>query len=109
MKKTIFPVVLFIAILSVNAHAANGHVSGGDPKAPAVHNILSNKLPAKLQTSVKKDYKDFWITGLYTQDINGKTSYHMIVENADQTIELTASRSTNWSVVRVTPKDQPNS
>jgi hypothetical protein len=109
MKKTILPLVLFLAILSMDAHAANRTVSGGDPKSPVVHNILSNKLPSKLLLSIKKDYKDYWITGLYTQDANGKTSYHMIVENADQTIELTATRATNWSVVRVTSKDQTNS
>lgn len=109
MKKTILPIILFIAIVSTNAHAANKPLSGGDPKSPAVHNILSDKLPSKLLTTIKKDYKDFWITGLYTADSSGKTSYHMIVENADQTIELTATRASNWSVVRVTPKDQTHS
>jgi hypothetical protein len=109
MKKTILPVILFIAILSADAHAANRPLSGGEPKSPAVHNILSDKLPSKLLTTIKKDYKSYWITGLYTQNANGKTSYHVIIENADQTVELTAARATNWSVVRITPKDQTNS
>jgi hypothetical protein len=108
MKKTILPFLLFIAIVSTEAHAANRPSTGGDPKSPVVHNILSDKLPSKLLTTIKKDYKSYWITGLYTEDANGKTSYHMIVENADETVELTATRATSWSVVRVSPKDQPN-
>lgn len=109
MKKTIFPIVFCIAIVSFNTHAA---VSGGGVPAknsPVVHSILSDKLPAKLLTTIKKDYKSYWITGLYKEDASGKISYHITIENADQTVELTATHSTNWSVVRVTPKDQTNS
>jgi hypothetical protein len=110
MKKTILPFVLLIVFASSQALASNSILSGGDPKtSPAVHNILSDKLPAKLLTTIKKDYKSYWITGLYKTDANGKISYHIIVENADQTVELTATHTTNWSVLRVIPKDQTNS
>ena len=112
MKKTILPIILVIAIGSSSANAANSFLSGGDPvvkkNSPAVHNILSDKLPARLLTTVKKDYKSYWITGLYKEDASGKISYHMTIENADQTVVLIATAATNWAVIRVTPKDQPN-
>ncbi|HZE83742.1 MAG TPA: hypothetical protein VE035_05495, partial [Puia sp.] len=61
---------------------------------------------SKLLTSIKKDYKSYWITGLYKEISNGKASYHITVENADQVITLSATPTTNWSVVRAVPKDQ---
>ena len=112
MKKTILPIVLFISILSYDAHAANRFLSGGGvpskKNSPVVQNILSDKLPAKLLTTIKKDYKSYWITGLYKEDVSGKTSYHITIENADQTVVMTATHAGNWSVLRVVPKDPSN-
>ncbi|HTI07632.1 MAG TPA: hypothetical protein VL832_03715 [Puia sp.] len=113
MKKTILPIVLCIAIGSTQVHAANRYLTNeGTPSkksAPVVRNILSDKLPAKLLTTIKKSYKDYWITALYKEVANGKTSYHITVENADKVVTLSATHSTNWSVSRITPKDQPAS
>lgn len=113
MKKSILPIVLCIAIGSTQVHAADRYpVNEGTPskKSPAVvRNILSDKLPAKLLTTIKKSYKDYWITALYKEVSNGKTSYHITVENADQIITMSATHVTNWSVSRVIAKDQPES
>jgi hypothetical protein len=113
MKKTILPIVLCIAIVSSDARAAGRYLSdGGVPSkksSPVLHNILSDKLPSKLLTTIKKDYKSYWITGLYKEDASGKISYHITMENADQIITLTATHATNWSVVRVVPKDPASS
>ena len=113
MKKTILPIVLCMAIVSSDAHAANRFLSdGGVPSkknSPVSRNILSDKLPAKLLSTIKKDYKSYWITGLYKEDASGKISYHITIENADRIVTLTANRATNWSVIRVVPKDSVNS
>jgi len=113
MKKTILPIVLCIAIGSTQVHAANRNLTNeGSPSkksASVVRNILSDKLPAKLLTTIKKSYKDYWITALYKEVTNGKTSYHITVENADQIITLSATHSTSWSVSRIIPKDEPAS
>jgi hypothetical protein len=113
MKKSIIPIVLCIAIGSTQVHAANTYLTNeGSPSkksAPVVRNILSDKLPAKLLTTIKKSYKDYWITALYKEVANGKISYHITVENADKVVTLSATHSTNWSVSRVIPKDQPAS
>jgi hypothetical protein len=108
MKKTILPIVLCMAIVATNAHAANRTLTneGKDSKksSPGVHNIVSDKLPAKLLTSIKRDYKSYWITGLYKEDTNGKTSYHITIENADQIVTMSAT-SSSWTIVRAVPKD----
>ncbi|HXB92601.1 MAG TPA: hypothetical protein VNU72_09940 [Puia sp.] len=98
MKSTIPAIVLILTIGLTNARA-NG---GGDV---AVHNIVSDRLPARLLTSIKKNYKDFWITDLYKKTSNGRSSYCITVENADKKITLNATPTTNWSVTRVVSKD----
>ena len=108
MKKTILPIVLCMAIVTTNAHATDRTLTNegnaSKKSSPGVHNIVSNKLPAKLLTSIKRDYKSYWITGLYKEDTNGKTSYHITIENADRIVTMSAT-SSNWTIVRAVPKD----
>jgi hypothetical protein len=98
-----------MAIVSTNVHAADRTLTNeGTPakkSSPAVHNIVSDKLPAKLLTSIKKDYKSYWITGLYKEETNGRISYHITIESADQVVTMCATTSTNWSIIRAVPKD----
>ena len=72
--------------------------------SPVIHNILSDKLPARLQKSIKKEYSDYWITGLYKSQLNGKTSYHITVENPDQIVRMSATATGGWAVKTVVPK-----
>ena len=110
MKKTILPIVLCMTLGTVQVHASNGNFTNeGDrskKSATVVRNILSDKLPAKLLASIKKEYKDYWITALSKEDASGKISYHITVENADQIVSLSATRASGWAVARIVPKDQ---
>jgi len=108
MKKTILPLIFCFAIASVTVRAEGGKNEGGMPtkkSSPIVHNILSDKLPTRLQKSIKKEYSSYWITGLYKSELNGKTSYHITVENADQVVRLSATPSSQWSVNHIVPKE----
>ena len=91
-------------ILSFGLVKANGGSDNGE-KSPAIRNILSNQLPARLLTVIHKNYKDYWITDLYKENVNGKISYFITLENADQTVKLNTSHSTGWAVIRIVPKD----
>ena len=91
-------------ILSFGLVKANGGSDNGE-KSPAIRNILSNQLPARLLTVIHKNYKDYWITDLYKENVNGKISYFITLENADQTVKLNTSHSASWAVIRVVPKD----
>lgn len=110
MKKTILPIVLCMTLGSVHAHAFNGNFTNeGDrskKNTTVVRNILSDKLPNKLLASIRKEYKDYWITALSKEDASGKISYHITVENADQIVSLSATRTSGWAVARIVPKDQ---
>jgi hypothetical protein len=101
MKTTI---LFFMLILTFGlVKASDG--SNNREKSPAIRNILSNQLPARLLTVIHKNYKDYWITGLYKENINGKYSYFITLESADQTVKLNTSHSIGWAVTRVVPKD----
>ena len=112
MKKTILPIVLLIMTIgtvqarSIDRHFTNEGERSSKKSTTVVRNILSDKLPAKLLTSIKKEYKEFWITNLYKENANGKISYHITVENADKKVQMSATRSSGWSVDRVIPKDE---
>ena len=67
MKTTILFFFLFLGFAQVRA--SDGFKDR--EKSPAVRNILSNQLPARLLTVIKKNYKDYWITDLYKENING--------------------------------------
>jgi hypothetical protein len=105
MKKTFLPLVLCLAIGSSAVRAESTNEGG----TPSKKNILSDKLPTSLRTKIKNNYKDYWITDLYQEKVNGKVSYHITVENAEKIIKLTTVQSGNWSIVHVVPKGQPGS
>lgn len=102
MKTTILAVVLFLAISQVRAA---GGSKDHEKSAPVVHNILSNQLPARLLTTIKKSYKSYWITDLYKEVTNGKITYYITLENADQKVQLNTTHSINWAVAHVMTKD----
>jgi hypothetical protein len=102
MKTTILAVVLFLGMSHVRA--ADGS-KDHERSAPVVHNILSNQLPARLLTTIKKSYKSYWITDLYKEVANGKITYYITLENADQKVQLNTTHSINWAVTHVVTKD----
>jgi hypothetical protein len=102
MKTTIFALVLILGLTHVQAaDGSKDHAKS----APVVRNIISTRLPFRLQTTIKKNYKDYWITDLYEEVINGKTTYYITLENADQKVKLNTTHSTNWAVARIVSKD----
>ena len=58
-------------------------------------NISSFQLPITLQTNLKKNYQDFWISDLFEVTNEEGTSYYVTVENADTKIIL-KSNSQSW-------------
>ena len=98
-----------ILLLALSFGIARAKASDGskdhEKNTAAVRNIRSTQLPARLLTTIKKNYKDFWITGLYKENLNGKTTYCITLENPDKTVKLNTVHSSGWSIVRVIPKD----
>jgi hypothetical protein len=54
-------------------------------------------LPAKLQSNLKKQYSDYWISDLFEVTKNEGTAYFVTLENADSKIVLKSS-GLHWSI-----------
>lgn len=63
-----------------------------------IRNITSVNLPLMLQTKLKNNYSDYWISDLYELSKNEGTSYYISLENADQKIILKSSGDIEWTV-----------
>lgn len=106
MKTSILPIVFLLSTTILRAENGGGHNSSTTHKsASSVHNILSTQLPARLKSSIKKKYSDYWITDLYKCTTEGKVCYYITLENADQKLKLNTSHGSNWQVARVVSKD----
>jgi len=55
------------------------------------------EMPARLQSNLKKNYSDYWISDLFEVAGNDGSSYFVTIENADTKIIL-RSTGLNWSV-----------
>lgn len=64
--------------------------------AGVTRNIISTQLPMMLQVEVKKEYSEYWITGLFELSNNNGTEYYLTLENADSKIVLKSSGHTSW-------------
>jgi hypothetical protein len=97
MKQKQNILVFAILLISLSSAMANDGYKG--PNSPGhVRNILSTKLPPRLLSEVKKDYKSYWITELYVQSDNKHRSYTITVENADRIIEMKSTDSRTWLI-----------
>src|SRR5258708_3079871 len=68
------------------------------------HNILSSQLPEALLTTIKKDYKDYWITELSENGKGKHAGYFITLENVDQIVQLSSNDSENWVVTSTSVK-----
>jgi uncharacterized protein YxeA len=59
-------------------------------------NISSTQLPISLQTNLKKDHEDFWISDLFEVANEQGTTYYITLENADTKLIL-KSMGSNWT------------
>ena len=64
----------------------------------------SIQLPLNLQSSLKKSYKNYWISDLFEIASNDGTGYYITVENADSTIILKSTNGNDWTVFQKNKK-----
>jgi hypothetical protein len=96
MKQIVLGAALFLLISSSRASAAGPTLQKGQPRI--THNILSTQLPVALLTDIKKDYKDYWITELSEEGKSKHPDYVIILENADQVLQLRSDDAQSWVV-----------
>ena len=68
--------------------------------AGAYRSIVSSQLPIGLQTELKNQFSDYWITDLNEYSNNDGAGYYVSLENADQILIMKSTNATDWQVVR---------
>jgi hypothetical protein len=63
-------------------------------------NISSLNLPLKLQSKVRSEYADYWISDLFELSDNEGTHYYITVEDADSKVMLKSSDNTEWNIFK---------
>jgi hypothetical protein len=63
-------------------------------------NISSLNLPLKLQSKIRSDYAEYWISDLFELSDNDGTHYYITVENADSKLLLKSSDNTDWNIFK---------
>jgi hypothetical protein len=63
-------------------------------------NISSLNLPLKLQSKIRSDYAEYWISDLFELSDNNGTHYYITVENADSKLLLKSSDNTDWNIFK---------
>jgi len=66
--------------------------------------ISSMDLPLSLQTGLKKDYSDYWISDLFEVAKNEGTNYYITLENADTQLTLHSTGAGGWDVYKSAKK-----
>jgi hypothetical protein len=74
-------------------------------KLAVIRNIQFSILPLVLQFDQKKNFRDYWVSQLFELVNEGGTHYYLILENANQKIQLVSHGSTEWELIR---KDENN-
>lgn len=65
----------------------------------ATRNISSLQLPIILQTELKKEYNNYWITDLFEMSSDYGAEYYLTLEDADnKTILKSSAGSNSWTV-----------
>ncbi len=60
--------------------------------------ITSVDLPIGLQTGLKKNYSEYWVSDLFEVSKKNSTSYYITLENADSQLVLKATADEGWVV-----------
>ena len=68
-------------------------------------NITTDQLPIALQTLLRKNYPEYWVSDLFEMVSGGQTSYYITVENADHKVVLKSEDFGSWSTYRKEKKE----
>lgn len=63
-------------------------------------NISSLDLPLGLQTNLKKNYDQYWISDLFEVSNEEGTNYYITLEKANETLVLDATSGGKWNVYK---------
>ena len=95
---------LYKARFVLNGQVVNAYYSTDGEMLAVTRNITSQQLPLTLQTKLKKEYGEYWITDLFELNNDAGTGYYITLETSENKLIL-QSVNNNWSLYSKTKKD----
>jgi hypothetical protein len=87
--------VLYKATFALNGQYTSAFYNADGDLVAVTKNVPLAQLPKALQTNLKKELKNAWVTDLFVVNIEGMNTYYVQVENADTKL-LLKSAGTKW-------------
>lgn len=88
------------ATFALNGIYVSAYYDANGKMAAVTRNISSLQLPVTLQTSLKKDHENFWISDLFEMANEDGTTYYATLEDADYKIVMKSTSTSGWSVYK---------
>ena len=96
---------MFRATFTLNERVLFAYYSQSGDLMAITRNITSDQLPIALQTSLRKNYTEYWVSDLFEMVSGGQTSYYITVENAGHKVVLKSEDFGSWSTYRKEKKN----
>jgi len=96
---------MFRATFSLNERVLFAYYNQSGDLMAITRNITTDQLPIALQTLLRKNYTEYWVSDLFEMVSGGQTSYYITVENADHKVVLKSEDFGSWSTYRKEKKD----
>ena len=91
---------MFRATFTLNERVLFAYYNQSGDLMAITRNITTDQLPIALQTSLRKNYTEYWVSDLFEMVSGGQTSYYITVENADHKVVLKSEDFGSWSTYR---------
>lgn len=95
---------LYKAEFALNGRYITAYYTADGTMAALTRHIGATELPVILQTAIKNDYKDQWVSDVLEVTTDGGVQYYVTLENADSKVIL-KSASTVWNTFKKERKD----
>jgi len=88
---------LYKAVFLLNGQYITAYYNGDGTMQALSRHISAASLPMMLQTTLKTDYKNLWITDVFEVTNDNGLHYYVTLENADTKVILKSS-ATTWGM-----------
>jgi hypothetical protein len=88
------------ATFKLNDQVMFAYYSEAGELLAVTRNVIAAQLPINLQSSMKKNYKDTWISDLFEVSTGEETTYYVTLESADYTTVLKSNGAQGWSTFK---------
>lgn len=95
---------LYKAVFYLNGQAITAYYKEDGTMQALVRHIAAANLPMMLQTSIKNEHKDKWVSDVLEVTADAGVQYYVTLENADAKVILKSS-SAVWSTFQRMRKD----